>query len=77
VVPLPREAVGGILELALLATQLRAGMAWWYREYAKKQNAEERATCSAAEDDARSARRGFWKDAKPVVPLEWRSRRAK
>jgi len=56
--------------------QLRAGMAWWYREYAKEQSAEDRASYAAAEDDARSARRGLWKDTKPVAPWEWRNRRA-
>jgi endonuclease YncB( thermonuclease family) len=52
--------------------QLRAGMAWWYREYAKEQSAEDRASYAAAEDDARVARKGLWQGAKPVAPWEWR-----
>jgi endonuclease YncB( thermonuclease family) len=54
--------------------QLRAGMAWWYRDYAKEQSAQERAECAAAEDAAKAARVGLWKDAKPVPPWEWRMR---
>jgi endonuclease YncB( thermonuclease family) len=52
--------------------QLRMGMAWWYREYAKEQSAGDRASYAAAEDDARALRRGLWKDAKPMQPWEWR-----
>jgi endonuclease YncB( thermonuclease family) len=54
--------------------QIRAGMAWWYREYAKEQSAEDRASYSAAENDAQARRVGLWKDAKPVPPWEWRRR---
>ena len=32
--------------------QLRAGMAWWYREYAKEQSTEDWASYAQAEDDA-------------------------
>jgi micrococcal nuclease len=46
-----------------------AGMAWWYREYANEQTAEDRASYAAAEDDARATR-----DAKPVPPWEWRTK---
>jgi endonuclease YncB( thermonuclease family) len=52
--------------------QLRAGMAWWYREYAKEQPAEDQAAYSAAERDAHARRAGLWNDAVPVPPWEWR-----
>ena len=52
--------------------QLRAGLAWWYREYAKEQSAEDRASYAAAEEEARTRRIGLWKDPKPVPPWEWR-----
>jgi endonuclease YncB( thermonuclease family) len=52
--------------------QLRAGMAWWYREYAKEQSAGDRSNYAAAEEEARQHRVGLWKDAKPVAPWEWR-----
>ena len=54
--------------------QLRAGMAWWYREYAKEQTPKERKEYARAEDEAKTARAGLWKDAKPVPPWEWRMR---
>ena len=51
---------------------VRAGMAWWYREYAKEQTPEEQGAYQGAEDAARVTKRGLWKDAKPVPPWEWR-----
>ena len=54
--------------------QIRAGMAWWYREYAKEQSAEDRASYAAEEEVAKAARSGLWRDAKPVPPWEWRIR---
>jgi endonuclease YncB( thermonuclease family) len=52
--------------------QIRAGMAWWCREYAKEQSAQDRAEYAATEEDARAKRAGLWKDSKPVPPWEWR-----
>jgi endonuclease YncB( thermonuclease family) len=48
--------------------QVRAGMAWWYREYAREQPA----AYAAAEQQAHARRVGLWKDAAPVPPWEWR-----
>jgi endonuclease YncB( thermonuclease family) len=56
--------------------QVRAGFAWWYREYAREQSVQDRASYSAAETEARSARRGLWSDAEPVPPWEWRASRS-
>jgi endonuclease YncB( thermonuclease family) len=52
--------------------QIRAGLAWWYREYAKEQNANDRQLYELAEDDARQAKRGLWTEPQPVPPWEWR-----
>jgi endonuclease YncB( thermonuclease family) len=52
--------------------QVREGLAWWYREYAREQRVEDRASYSAAEGEARSARRGLWRDANPQAPWAWR-----
>ena len=52
--------------------QIRAGMAWWYREYAHEQATQERLVYRDEEESAKGARRGLWKDAKPVPPWEWR-----
>jgi len=48
---------------------VRAGLAWWYRQYARGDGALER-----LEDEARAARRGLWADRDPVAPWEFRSR---
>ena len=49
---------------------VRAGLAWWYRQYAHDDQA-----LSDAENEARSARRGLWQDADPVPPWDWRRQR--
>lgn len=54
--------------------QIKAGMARWYREYAKEQSAEDRTAYAAAEGDARAKHVGLWKDSRAVPPWEWRRR---
>jgi endonuclease YncB( thermonuclease family)/methylphosphotriester-DNA--protein-cysteine methyltransferase len=53
--------------------QIKAGLAWHYKAYAKEQPAEDRVTYAAAETEARAARRGLWQDANPTPPGEWRA----
>lgn len=48
--------------------QVRAGLAWWYRDYAREQTPEDRRLYEAAEIDARASRAGLWRDAHPVEP---------
>jgi len=43
-----------------------AGMAWWYHKYAPNDSA-----LDAAEQRAKSARRGLWSDANPTPPWEY------
>src|SRR5207248_6856331 len=52
--------------------QVKAGMAWHYKEYEREQSPEDRGLYARAEDDARSARRGLWVDANPAEPGEFR-----
>jgi endonuclease YncB( thermonuclease family) len=52
--------------------QVRGGYAWWYREYAREQTPDDRATYEAAETDARESRRGLWKDPTPQPPSAFR-----
>jgi len=54
--------------------QLAAGMAWWYRKYAKEQSAEDRGRYESEEQEARARRVGLWRDTDPVPPWEWRRR---
>lgn len=48
---------------------VKAGLAWWYRQYAPKD-----ATLEHLETEAKSAKRGVWADPHPVPPWEWRHR---
>jgi endonuclease YncB( thermonuclease family) len=57
--------------------QVRAGYAWWYREYAREQNPDDRVAYEAAEADAREARRGLWNDAAPQPPSAFRRQQTK
>lgn len=52
--------------------QVKAGMAWHYKEYEREQSPEDRDLYARAEDEARSARRGLWVDANPTEPGEFR-----
>ena len=52
--------------------QVRAGLAWWDRQYAGQQTSQERASYEQAEFDAKTHRRGLWNSKNPVAPWEWR-----
>jgi endonuclease YncB( thermonuclease family) len=52
--------------------QVKAGMAWHYKEYQREQSAVDREMYARAEDEARSARRGLWADAEPTEPSAFR-----
>ena len=52
--------------------QIRAGMAWWYREYAHEQRMHEPILYRDEEESAKARRVGLWSDEKPAPPWEWR-----
>ncbi len=52
--------------------QIRAGLAWHYRGYAKEQAPGDRERYALAEDQARRAGVGLWRDAAPVPPWDFR-----
>jgi endonuclease YncB( thermonuclease family) len=52
--------------------QVKAGMAWHYREYEREQSPQDRELYARAEDEAHSARRGLWADVNPIEPAEFR-----
>ena len=54
--------------------QLRAGLAWFYRAYERELSEELRSSYAAAEQEARAAGLGLWKDREPVPPWVWRHR---
>jgi len=55
--------------------QIRRGMAWHFKRYTTEQSSEDRSIYSAAELEARKAKRGLWRDPEPVPPWEWRAAR--
>ena len=52
--------------------QVERGMAWFYRQYQREQSPNDRKLYEAAEDAARTGRRGLWRDTDPVPPWEFR-----
>jgi endonuclease YncB( thermonuclease family) len=46
---------------------IEAGMAWWYRPFAKKEW-----HLARAERDARIDKRGLWRENTPIPPWAWR-----
>jgi endonuclease YncB( thermonuclease family) len=54
--------------------QIRRGMAWHYKQYARDQAPEDRQAYADAEAMARQNRVGLWQDSQPVPP--WSYRRA-
>jgi endonuclease YncB( thermonuclease family) len=50
--------------------QVAAGMAWWYRDYAREQTTQQRTEYEAAEFNAKIRRLGLWADTNPVPPWE-------
>lgn len=52
--------------------QLKAGLAWYYRQYAGDVPAENRPLYEKAEIEARATRRGLWQQPNPQPPWEFR-----
>lgn len=52
--------------------QVKAGMAWHYKQYQDEQSAEDRAKYATEECAAMKARLGLWSDPHPVQPQDFR-----
>jgi endonuclease YncB( thermonuclease family) len=52
--------------------QVRAGLAWHYKQYAKEQSPVERVRYSWHEREARAKREGLWREAEPIPPWQFR-----
>lgn len=52
--------------------QVRAGLAWHFKEYERDQAADDRRIYAGAEVVARREQRGLWRDVAPVPPWEFR-----
>ncbi len=55
--------------------QVKRGLAWHYKAYAKEQPATDQQAYSKAEIDARTARRGLWVDENPIAPWDFRHKK--
>lgn len=53
---------------SLNALLLKAGLAWWYKDYSKDKRLEQ------MEKTARDARKGLWSQSDPLPPWTWRRR---
>ncbi|CAK0774631.1 Uncharacterized endonuclease [Gammaproteobacteria bacterium] len=73
IVPIDRDRYGRVVarlyvgSLDVNAALVRRGYAWVYRQYAHDP------ALFAAEQEARSTRRGLWAQGKPMPPWEWRA----
>jgi endonuclease YncB( thermonuclease family) len=52
--------------------QIRAGLAWHYKEYEKEQSPADRQLYANAEQEARSQKLGLWQDSDPTPPWNFR-----
>jgi endonuclease YncB( thermonuclease family) len=56
--------------------QIEMGLAWHYKAYEREQMPGDRLAYAAAENAARSLRRGLWASPQPTPPWEFRRERA-
>lgn len=54
--------------------QVKAGLAWHYKQYQREQSETDRTTYAQAEEHAKAAKRGLWFDRDPTPPWDWRHR---
>ena len=52
--------------------QVRAGLAWHYKQYEREQPFGDRRAYALAEREAQTARRGLWREPAPIPPWEFR-----
>jgi endonuclease YncB( thermonuclease family) len=52
--------------------QIKDGMAWWYKKYAKEQTTDDRSVYENAELMAQLRRLGLWGDTNPMPPWDFR-----
>ena len=52
--------------------QVRDGMAWSYKQYAREQSPEDRREYERSEFQAKIHRLGLWAEKNPTPPWQWR-----
>lgn len=56
-------------------SQIKAGMAWWYRKYQNEQTPQQRVDYEEAEGKAKAEGIGLWREREPIPPWEWRKQK--
>ena len=51
---------------------VESGLAWHYKQHQSEQSSADRRVYGLAEERARSARFGLWRDTEPVPPWDFR-----
>ena len=69
----PNSAPSGPKTLDAGLAMITLGMAWWYRDYAREQTAEERGQYEFAEKEAVGKGVGLWGAKRAMAPWEWRN----
>jgi len=52
--------------------QLRAGLAWHYKQYQREQSRADRSAYAEVENAAQRAHAGLWREPAPLPPWTWR-----
>jgi hypothetical protein len=80
----PRTARLGLVACRILVRgadagleQVRAGLAWFFKRYAKELPPDRGQQYADMEVEAISERRGLWAEASPLSPWEWRLTRGR
>lgn len=55
--------------------QVKRGLAWHYKQYQREQSPTDQQSYAAAEDAARTAKLGLWREANSMPPWEFRHKR--
>lgn len=67
------KVIIGSLDASL--EQVRRGMAWHYKAFEQEQSQSDRLLYTQAEEDARKAHRGLWRERDPIAPWDFRRMR--
>lgn len=61
-----------IIDSDIHLEQIKYWLAWHYQQYARNQSYRDRELYACAEDEAREANRGLWRESARVPPWEFR-----
>ena len=65
------------IEGCIVGVHVQAGLAWFFRRYAKELPPDRRLQYADIEAQAQAERRGLWADAESVAPWDWRATKAR